>query len=174
MTDHELMARLIAGDADALEELMRRHRAAAVEEARRMLGDDALAEDMAQEAFARVYLARGQYRATYAFRTWLLALVRNLCVDQLRRRKIRPVPSDALPEQAVPSAESEYLAMEGRMRLWNELAALSPLDAGLLTGYALEGLSYRELAARHGLSAAQVKIRLHRIRKRLRAKERDD
>ena len=174
MTDHELMARLARGDTDALEELMRRHRAAAVEEARRLLGDGALAEDVAQEAFARVYLARRQYRTGFAFRTWLMAIVRNLCTDQLRRRKLGPVPSDALPEGASPSAESEYLALESRMRLWNELSALSPVDAGLLTDYALEGMSYRELAARYGLSVPQVKIRLHRVRKRLRAKERDD
>lgn len=174
MTDHELMARLAAGDGDAMEELMRRHRAFAVREARRLLGDDTLAEDMAQEAFARVYMARGQYRPTCAFRTWLLAVVRNLCVDQLRRRRLCPVPSDRLPEGTSPSAENEFLALESRMRLWNELAALSEADAGLLTGYALEGMSYRELADRDHLSMAQVKIRLHRIRKRLRAKERDD
>ena len=174
MTDHELMARLAVGDEGAMEELMRRHRAFAVREARRLLGDGALAEDVAQEAFARVYMAREQYRSTCAFRTWLLAMVRNLCVDQLRRRKIRPVPSDRLPEGTSPSAESELLALERRMRLWNELAALSEVDAALLTGYALEGLSYRELAERDHLSVAQVKTRLHRIRKRLRAKERDD
>ena len=174
MTDHELMARLRAGDQDALGELMRRHRPAAVEEARRLLGDAALAEDMAQEAFARVYLARGQYRPDFAFRTWLISIVRHLCFDQLRRLRHGPVPMDALPERPGPSAESEYLAIEGRMRLWDELAALPALDAALLTGYALEGLSYRELAARHRLSVPQVKIRLHRVRKRLRAKERDD
>lgn len=174
MTDHELMARLAQGEAEALEELMRRHRPAAVEEARRLLGDDALAEDMAQEAFARVYLARERYRATYAFRTWLMTLVRNLCVDQLRRRRQGPVPLEALPERPSPSAESEYLALERRMRLWNRLSALTPTEAGLLTGYALEGLSYRALAERYGLSVAQVKIRLHRLRKRLREEERDD
>ena len=174
MTDHELMARLASGDKDALEELMRRHREAAVAEARRLLGDDALAEDVAQEAFARVYLARGRYREDFAFRTWLMTLVRNLCVDQLRRRKRGPIPTDALPERPSPSAESEYLAMERRMRLWNSLAALPPVDAGLLTGYALEGMSYRELAARYHLSVPQVKIRLHRLRKRLRAEEDDD
>lgn len=174
MTDHELMARLADGDADALEELMNRYRAAAVKEARRMLGDDTLAEDMAQEAFARVYLARKRYRPTFEFQTWLMAMVRNLCIDQLRRRRLSPVPSDALPERPSPSAESEYMVAEGRMRLWNELAALSPMDQALLTGYALEGLNYRELAARHHLTVAQVKIRLHRIRKRLRSKERDE
>ena len=174
MTDHELMARLASGDESALEELMRRHRPAAVAEANRLLGDHALAEDIAQEAFARVYLARAQYRPTFAFKTWLMTILRNLCVDQLRRRRLGPVPLDVLPEGASPSAESEYLALERRMRLWNELAALSPEDAGLLTGYALEELSYRELAARYRLSVPQVKIRLHRIRKRLRARERDD
>ena len=81
---------------------------------------------------------------------------------------------DALGEPPSPSAESEYLAMERRMRLWNRLEALPPVDAGLLTGYALENMSYRELAARYHLSVAQVKIRLYRLRKRLRAEEGDD
>ena len=174
MTDHELMARLNAGDQDALAELMERHRPAAVEEARRLLQDAALAEDMAQEAFARVYLARARYQSGFAFRTWLISIVRHLCVDQLRRRKRGFVLVDALPERPSPSTESEYLALEGRMRLWDALAALPKLDAELLTGYALEGLSYRELAARYRLSTGQVKIRLHRVRKRLREKERDD
>ena len=173
MTDHELMASLAQGDEEALAELMRRHRPAAVAEARRLLQDDALAEDMAQEAFARVYLARDRYRPTYEFRTWLLALVRNLCYDQLRRRKLAPLPVEALPERPFPSAESEYLALERRMRLWNQLAALCPVEEGLLIGYALEGLSYRELAEVFGLTVGQVKIRLHRLRKRLR-KERDE
>ena len=173
MTDHELMARLGRGDADALEELMRRHREAAVREARRLLRDDALAEDAAQEAFARVYLARARYRADFEFRTWLMAIVRNLCMDQLRRGRLGPVPMDALPETPTPSAESEYLAKDRRTRLWNRLAALSPMDAALLTGYALEDKSYRELAERYHLSVPQVKIRLHRIRKRLREEERD-
>ena len=87
MTDHELMASLKLGDTTALEELIDRHRAAAVAYARLMLGDDGLAEDVAQEAFARVYLARQQYQASYTFRTWLMTMVRNLCIDQLRRNK---------------------------------------------------------------------------------------
>ena len=60
------------------------------------------------------------------------------------------------------------------MQLWNELRRLTPTDQALLTGYALEGRSYRELAQAQGLSLPQVKIRLHRIRNRLRSKERDD
>ena len=174
MTDHELMASLKLGDTTALEELIDRHRAAAVAYARLMLGDDGLAEDVAQEAFARVYLARQQYQASYTFRTWLMTMVRNLCIDQLRRLRRTPMPTDVLPELPVPSPESEYLALERRMRLWNDLRALSEEDQALLTGFALEQLSYRDLARRHGLTTAQVKLRLHRLRKRLREKERDD
>ena len=174
MTDHELMASLKLGDTTALEELIDRHRAAAVAYARLMLGDDGLAEDVAQEAFARVYLARQQYQASYTFRTWLMTMVRNLCIDQLRRLRRTPLPTDVLPELPVPSPESEYLALERRMRLWNDLRALSEEDQALLTGFALEQLSYRDLARRHGLTTAQVKLRLHRLRKRLREKERDD
>lgn len=173
MTDHELMARLRDGDEEALTELMRRYRAEAVSEANGLLRDPGLAEDVAQEAFARVYLARDRYQPICAFRTWLRMIVRHLCVDQLRRRRQTPVPPEALPELETPSAESEYLQLERRLRLWDELAALSPEDEALLTGFALDGLSYRELAEKHRLTVGQVKIRLHRLRQRLREKERD-
>ena len=123
-----------------------------------------------QEAFARVYLARHKYRQSFAFTTYLSVLVRNLCIDQLRRRRIATV---ALPEGETASAEAVYWQTERREHLWNTLRALNATDRALLTGYALEGLSYRELAQQTGLSLPTVKIRLHRIRIRLR-KERDD
>ena len=172
MDDNQLMARLAAGDTAALEELILRHREAALHQARSILQDHALAEDMVQEAFARVYLLRHKYRPDFAFTTYLRVLVRNLCIDQLRRKRITPV--DDLPEGMAESAEAAYWRRERRVQLWNELRALDKTDQALLTGYALEGLTYRELSQRTGLSLPTVKIRLHRIRKRLRDKERDD
>lgn len=171
MDDNALMARLALGDVQALEELIRRHRPAALRQAEGILQDAALAEDVTQEAFTRVYLLRHDYRPEFAFTTYLRVMVHNLCIDQLRRRKAAPVPMEQLPQGESASAEAAFLAREHRMRLWNELRALPPADQALLTGYALEGLSYRALARLHGLSVPQVKIRLHRIRKRL--KERD-
>lgn len=170
MDDNQLMARLAAGDESALEELILRHRTAALRQAQGILGDHALAEDMVQEAFARVYLLRYKYRPDFAFTTYLRTLVRNLCIDQLRRRR---VAAEAQPQGEADSAEVAYWERERRMQLWNELRSLDEADRALLTGYALDGLSYRELAQLTGLSLTTVKIRLHRIRKRLR-KERDD
>lgn len=170
MDDNQLMARLADGDEFALEKLILRHREAALRQAVSILQDHALAEDIVQEAFARVYLLRHSYRADFAFTTYLSVLVRNLCIDQLRRRRIAVAP---LPETPEDSAEAAYLQREKRIRLWNQLQALEEADRILLTGYALEDRSYRELAQQTGLSLPTVKIRLHRIRKQLR-KECDD
>lgn len=173
MDDNELMARVKVGDMEALGELIGRHRGWAEGLAMAMTGDRGLAEDVVQEAFARVYLLRQEYRATFQFRTYLGVLVRHLCVDQLRRMKRGPLLPGELPEVEVPSAESVYLQGEERMRLWDAIAALPETDRKLLTGYALEEKSCRQLAAEQGMTTGQVKTRLHRIRKALKAKERD-
>ena len=174
MDDNELMARLKMGDTDALALLIRRHRPWALARAEDMLHDGALAEDVVQEAFARVYLLRERYRPEFAFATWLGVLVRNLCIDQLRRRRLAPMPVAPLPEAGCEdSAEAVFLRKEARLALLNELAALGDTDRALLTGFALEGESYQALARRTGLTLGQVKIRLHRIRRRLRDKERE-
>ena len=174
MDDNELMARLKMGDTDALALLIRRHRSWARARAEDMLHDGALAEDVVQEAFARVYLLRERYRPEFAFATWLGVLVRNLCIDQLRRRRLAPMPVAPLPEAGCEdSAEAVFLRKEARLALLNELASLGDTDRALLTGFALEGESYQALARRTGLTLGQVKIRLHRIRRRLRDKERE-
>ena len=174
MDDNELMARLKQGDTDALALLIRRHRPWALARAESMLHDAPLAEDVVQEAFARVYLLRERYRPEFAFATWLGVLVRNLCIDQMRRRHLSPMPMEPLPETgSEDSAEAAFLRKETRLALLSKLAALDDTDRALLTGFALEGESYQALARRSGLTLGQVKIRLHRIRKRLRDKERE-
>ena len=174
MDDNELMARLRMGDTDALDMLIRRHRPWALARAEGMLHDAALAEDVVQEAFVRVYLLRDRYSSSFAFSTWLGVLVRNLCIDQLRRRRLAPMPVEPLPETgSEDSAEAAFLRKETRLALLSKLAALDDTDRALLTGFALEGESYQALAKRSGLTLGQVKIRLHRIRKRLRDKERE-
>lgn len=173
MDDNELMARLKTGDLDALGELIARHRTWAETMAEAMLHDHALAEDVAQEAFARVYLLRQQYQNTFRFRTYLGILVKRLCIDQIRRMKHAPIPLDAMLTAEEQSAESECLEKEKRLRLWSLLSELSETDRSLLIGYALEEKSCRLLAQEQGMTVAQVKTRLHRIRKRLKARERE-
>ena len=76
--------------------------------------------------------------------------------------------------EILSQAEGEALRREERMRLWDAIAALDERDRALLEGFALAGMSYRELAQRRGMTTAQVKLRLHRIRRRLRAMKEED
>lgn len=174
MDDNELMARLALGHLEALEELIRRHRPWAEAFAEGLLDDHALAEDVVQEAFARIYLLRQSYQPTFTFRTYLTVMLRRLCIDQHRRRQHAPSPMAELPEEISASAEHEFLAREQRMQLWQRLSELDERDRLLLEGYALDGMSYRELAQRAGMSLPAVKVRLHRIRKLLRTDEKED
>lgn len=171
-TDSQLMARLCEGDDSALELLIQRHRTAAEQYARSLLQDAGEAEEAVMDAFARVYLLRERYQPAFAFQTWLRVLVRSRCLDQLRRRARQPIPLDApVPQGLAASPEALALQKEDRLRLWKLLDELSDVDQRLLLGYALEGRSYRELAEALHLSLPQVRVRLHRIRKRLRRKE---
>lgn len=85
--DEELVRRVGAGDKRAASELVRRHLPRMVGLARRMLGDPAEAEDVAQEVFLRVWKHAAAWKPGQAkFETWMHRVAMNLCLDRLRRR----------------------------------------------------------------------------------------
>lgn len=84
--DEELVRRVGAGDKRAAAELVRRHLPRMVGLARRMLGDQAEAEDVAQEVFLRVWKHAAAWKPGQAkFETWMHRVAMNLCLDRLRR-----------------------------------------------------------------------------------------
>ena len=166
--DRELMRRVKAGDEAALDALIRRWRGPAEQYAARILQDAQAAEDAAQEAFARLYAARARYDERYAFSAYLYAIVKRVCVDDLRKRRRRPLLPGVLPDIPAESAEDEYLQRTESLDRLHRVAELEGADKRLLLGFALEGKSCRELARELGMSEGQVRVRLHRVRKRLR------
>src|SRR5262249_32419084 len=85
--DLQLVMRIGKGDAVAARALMARHLPKILNLARRMLGDIAEAEDVAQDAFLRVWTHAGRWQPGQAkFETWLHRVAMNLCYDRLRRR----------------------------------------------------------------------------------------
>ncbi len=175
MDDRELALRFSRGDTDAFSGLIAMHRGGAERLANSLLRDPQLAEDAVQEAFARIYAARDRYETGCAFGTYLSAVVRRVCIDELRRRKHRPVPSEKLPEPPADSAEAECLRRLESRRLLDTVAELDEKDRRLLLGFSLEGRSARELAEETGMTPGQVRVRLHRIRRKIRegAREQD-
>jgi RNA polymerase sigma-70 factor (ECF subfamily) len=84
-SDEALMARIARGDEPAFRALAARHLPAMLGLARRILGNAADAEDVAQEAMLRVWTHAPRWRPLAAFRTWLTRVVVNLCLDRKRR-----------------------------------------------------------------------------------------
>ena len=168
--DRELMERIKADDTGALEQLILRWRERAEAYAVSILHDPHLAEDTVMEAFARIYAARMEYEPRYAFSTYLYVIVRRICVSELRRASRRPalLAKETLPDLPADSAEAEYITRWERENRIGRLAELDEQDRRLLLGFSLEGKSTRELAEETGMTDGQVRVRLHRIRKRLR------
>ena len=93
--DATLVARIAEGDGDALETLYDRYSRVVYSFSLRMLADTNSAEDLTQEVFLRLWRQGGSYQHSRgAFLTWLLSVTHNMAIDEIRRRKRRPVAVD--------------------------------------------------------------------------------
>jgi RNA polymerase sigma-70 factor (ECF subfamily) len=133
-----------------------------------------LAEDAVQECFADLYLHRSSYRPDFSFSTFLGALIRHKSIDILRKLKHQPFPVQEMPEiKEVETPESLCIRKEiytGLNRALNEL----PSDQReMLLLFALHGMDYQQIAKELHKSIPQVKIGLHRIRKKLKKAKED-
>lgn len=100
--DAELMRRVAAGEAAACRTLVDRHLDGIVAFAFRMLNDGAEAEDVAQEAFLRLWRGAARWEPRAQVRTWLYRVARNLCIDRLRaQRPSVPVEAIELPDDRI-------------------------------------------------------------------------
>jgi RNA polymerase sigma-70 factor (ECF subfamily) len=111
LADEDLISLVEASDADAFAALYDRHRRAAFSLAYRMMGDHQAAEDLAQDAFLKVWRGAGSYRADRgSVRTWILSIVHNRGIDQLRSHASRRRTQDRIEASAPRSQPSEAFA----------------------------------------------------------------
>jgi RNA polymerase sigma-70 factor (ECF subfamily) len=164
-SDAELVAACAEGVQEAFRELLRRYRKSAMTLAYQMLGNGEDAEDIAQEAFVRVFQAVPKFRGESAFSTWLYRIVTNLCLGRMRRS--RPtVPLEAVAEPGTADGPAQQVA-EG-MLTREVLAAMPPELRVVLLLREQEGLSYGEISKALDLPMGTVRSRLSKARKRFR------
>jgi len=165
--DEELLAGLAAGRLEALDVLYERYKTMAYGIARRITGDDSLAEDVVQEAFLGAWRNADRYVAGRgSVKTWLLAIVHHRAIDAVRRRR----PASELPEEADGMRTPEPLTLPdvwgevaGRMDAGAVQTALTALPAPQREALELAyfgGLSQTEIAARTGVPLGTVKSRV--------------
>jgi RNA polymerase sigma-70 factor (ECF subfamily) len=111
LADEDLISLVEADDADAFATLYDRHSRAAFSLAYRMMGERQASEDLAQDAFLKVWRNAGSYRAERgSVRTWILSIVHNRGIDQLRSHASRRRTQDRVEATAPRSQPSEAFA----------------------------------------------------------------
>ena len=169
-SDEALMALVARGDEPAYRALTRRHLPAMLGLARRILGNAADAEDVAQEAMLRVWTHAPRWQPLAAFRTWLTRVVVNLCLD--RKRRARWVALEAAGELVDPApGATETAEHDERERML--AIAIAKLPARQRIAIVLtysEGMSNAQVAAILGTSVSAVETLLVRGKQNLRAR----
>jgi RNA polymerase sigma-70 factor (ECF subfamily) len=168
--DEELLSRVAAGDAAAVRALVARKLPRLLSLAARMLGDAREAEDVAQDAFLRVWRQAPKWRSGAArFDTWLHRVALNLCYDRLRRRREVAVadPPERPDEGAAPDRGLQALDVGRRVAAALQALPDRQREAIVLCHY--QELGNIEAAAVMGVSVEALESLLGRGRRTLRA-----
>ena len=169
--DQADVEKVLAGDLNAFENIVRRWQSPLVNLAYRFCRDRSRAEDLAQEAFLRAYRALGGWRKDAAFSTWLFALATNLYRSELRRVPSGTVSMDDVSEPRDPRAEKGTLEAEDRDRsVRRAVATLPPKYREALVLFYFHEMDVPAAALSLGLPEGTVKARLFRGREMLRGK----
>ncbi len=161
--DIELIQRCKKGDLEVFEMLVKKYRNRAVNIAYSLLGCRADGEDVAQEAFIKIYRKIGGFKEKSSFSTWLYRIVVNTAYDFLRRKKHAPIPLDDIKyTPSVPAQETEFLNSK---ELINEALEKLPFKyRAALILREIEGLSYKDIAETLKISTGTVESRIFRGR----------
>lgn len=168
--DEDLLVLVGGGDRQAYRILVERHGRRVLGMARRMTGNLAEAEDVAQEAFLRVWQRAADWREKGAkFSTWLYRVVMNLCLDRKRRKPMAPLEAAGDPADERPDAETTLAAAERSQQVEAALARLPDRQRAALVLSYYEGLNNAAAAEALEISVAALESLLVRARRSLRA-----
>jgi RNA polymerase sigma-70 factor (ECF subfamily) len=181
--DAALMLRVKQGDTAAFVGLVEKYKQPILNLAFRTLRDETEAEDLAQTVFVQAWKSAARYQPTAKFSTWLFTIARNLCLNEIRRRKRHPAESldqtrdDAeeqpllqVEDKRVTSAPHELLRGELEQKVDEALAALPENQRTALMLCRQEELSYEEIAKVLGCSLSATKSLIHRARETLKSR----
>src|SRR6266480_2046667 len=167
-SDEVLIRRIAGGDQLAMQTLFVRHRVALYRWLLRLVGDEALAEDLLSDVFLDVWRQAAKFEARSSVSTWLLAIARYKTLSP-RRRRIDEELDEELPVIIADPADNPELVLQKKNQaelVRHSLARLSPEHEVIDLVY-YHGKSVREVAEIVGVAAATVKTRMFYARRRL-------
>ena len=184
--DAEIMLRLKAGELECFDYLMNKYRRPIVHFMYRMVHNQAIAEEMAQEVFLRVYRSRETYRAEARFTTWLYRIATNLAVNHARDTKNeRTAPTVHLDEpdyetgsmpdvaDVTPTVEADMLRRERMTAIKQHVMALPERQRMAVLMHKYQEMDYKQIGAVLKLSESATKSLLFRAYQTLRERLKD-
>lgn len=183
MDESALIRAAQKGDAHAFEELVRMYDQNVLRLALNLLRSPEDANDIYQEAFLRVYKNLHTFRFDCSFHTWLYRIVTNLCLDALRKRKVRKEEGtvvetregildrmDTLEEErADGNPQRRLLSSELRVKIHNVLAGLTPRERLVFEMRHYQGMRLRAIGEALGTSEEAAKNCLFRATQKMRS-----
>ena len=163
--DPEVLRRAQRGDERAFAQILRAYETPIFNYVYRIVGDRALAEDLTQEVFVRVYQALPRFSLRCKFTTWLFQVTKNRVLDELRARERRPhsvVAIEDAPRLEIVDPPIERL--ETIEAVWRAVRELNPDLKMALLLRDVTGLPYNEIADSLEITLATVKWRIFKAR----------
>ena len=161
----ENLSAALDGDTRALDAVLRAHYDRMYAVCRRLTGNDSDAADACQEALIAVVRNLHKFDRRSRFGTWAYRIAVNASLDELRRRKRRPQPTDTVLLDNEPGRGSDHAsAVVSRLSLDAALARLSPDFRAAVVLRDVAGLDYAEIAATLGIPPGTVRSRIARGR----------
>ncbi len=168
-SDEVLIRRIAGGDQLAMQTLFVRHRVALYRWLLRLVGDEALAEDLLSDVFLDVWRQAAKFEARSSVSTWLLAIARYKTLSARRRRIDAELDEEVAVIIADPADNPELVLQKKNQTelVRHSLARLSPEHGEVIDLVYYHGKSVREVAEIVGVAAATVKTRMFYARKKL-------
>ena len=162
------------GDQDAFEQLVRAYEQTVLQLAMHLVRSADDARDVYQEAFLRVYKNLHSFRFDCSFRTWLYRIVTNLCLDHLRKRKVRSeepaevMAGDELADGTEADPQRRLLSQEVGARIEEVLRGLTPRERTVFELRHYQGLRLKAIGEVLGTSEEAAKNCLFRVTQKMR------
>lgn len=169
-TDSVLVSRCLNGDNEAFAELISRYKRLIYSVAYKFSKNEEEVNDMAQEAFIKIYRSLARYDDQYKFSTWSVKVATNICLDYVRRRKPDSVSLQEIENFTGTncSPEEYYLRKEKSQILQDAIDDLPEIYRVPIVMYHQKGMSYKEIAENLGKPMSIIKNRIFRARNTLR------
>ncbi len=166
----ELVGRCLEGDKLAWEVLVRNYQSRIYGFAYGYVGNADEARDLAQDIFIRIYQKLGTCRDPERFLPWTIRIARNVCVDHLRRRKVRPAAHDTPVDEMFdlasdgPDPEERFTAESRKQLIHQGLQELSRINREVILLKDIQDLKLTEVASVLKVPVGTIKSRLNRAR----------